>query len=435
MIFDIVKQYLFPCLINSFVVIYVLSNLINKKINFKDYKFYITLIFETLVAILAYLYVGSLMRLVIMTMAVIVGNYYLFRINLREVILSSTFEQVIVVVSEVIMTLILVLLFGVDAEQLTNDYFLNFISILLICSIMVIIVYLPFTRKIYERFLKITYKIDIKKLSIYVLIIIISINFLFVSNFIEIDFYFIYGFNLFLIILYSLIVCYSMYQGNQNVKFKEENKSLLGNLNEYEKMLDYQRVNNHENKNQLLVIKSMIEDKNDKVVEYIDEIIKEKREDNETLYTQAKRIPEGGLQGLFYQKMLLMQEKNIKINLNISKEVRKIDLTCLSQKVIYDICRIIGVILDNAIEAVINNDNREILISMYVDDEFIIEISNKFNDNFDISKIGDKGYTSKGKGRGYGLSLVKKIVEKSDTIFLDTIIINDIFTQKLRINI
>lgn len=435
MIFDIVKQYLFPCLINSFVVIYVLSTLINKKINFKDYKFYITLIFETLVAILAYLYVGSLMRLVIMTMAVIVGNYYLFRINLREVILSSTFEQVIVVVSEVIMTLILVLLFGVDAEQLTNDYFLNFISILLICSIMVIIVYLPFTRKIYERFLKITYKIDIKKLSIYVLIIIISINFLFVSNFIEIDFYFIYGFNLFLIILYSLIVCYSMYQGNQNVKFKEENKSLLGNLNEYEKMLDYQRVNNHENKNQLLVIKSMIEDKNDKVVEYIDEIIKEKREDNETLYTQAKRIPEGGLQGLFYQKMLLMQEKNIKINLNISKEVRKIDLTCLSQKVIYDICRIIGVILDNAIEAVINNDNREILISMYVDDEFIIEISNKFNDNFDISKIGDKGYTSKGKGRGYGLSLVKKIVEKSDTIFLDTIIINDIFTQKLRINI
>lgn len=435
MIFDAVKQHLFPCLINSFVVLYALSILVNKKINFKDYKFYVTLIFQTLVAVLTYLYFGNLVRLVIMTIVVIIGNYYLFRPNLKEVILSSTFEQLIVFVSEVIMTLILVLLFGVDAGQLTNNYFLNFISILLICSIMVVLIRLPFIKKTYDKFLKITHKIDVRKLSIYVLIIMISINFLFVSNFVQIEFSIIYGFNLFLIILYSLIVCYSMYQGNQNVKFKEENKSLLDNLNEYEKMLDYQRVNNHENKNQLLVIKGMIKDKNDKVVEYIDEIIKEKREDNETLYTQAKRIPEGGLQGLFYQKMLLMQEKDIKINLDISKEVRNIDLTCLSQKIIYDICRIIGVILDNAIEAVGNIDNNEILISMYVDDAFIIEISNKFNGNFDTSKIGDKGYTSKGKGHGYGLSLVKKIVEKSENVYLDTLIVNGVFTQKLKINI
>ncbi len=435
MIFDAVKQHLFPCLINSFVVLYALSILVNKKINFKDYKFYVTLIFQTLVAVLTYLYFGNLVRLVIMTIVVMIGNYYLFRPNLKEVILSSTFEQLIVFVSEVIMTLILVLLFGVDAGQLTNNYFLNFISILLICSIMVVLIRLPFIKKTYDKFLKITHKIDVRKLSIYVLIIMISINFLFVSNFVQIEFSIIYGFNLFLIILYSLIVCYSMYQGNQNVKFKEENKSLLDNLNEYEKMLDYQRVNNHENKNQLLVIKGMIKDKNDKVVEYIDEIIKEKREDNETLYTQAKRIPEGGLQGLFYQKMLLMQEKDIKINLDISKEVRNIDLTCLSQKIIYDICRIIGVILDNAIEAVGNIDNNEILISMYVDDAFIIEISNKFNGNFDTSKIGDKGYTSKGKGHGYGLSLVKKIVEKSENVYLDTLIVNGVFTQKLKINI
>ncbi len=435
MIFDAVKQYLFPCLINSFVVIYALSILVDKKINFKNYKFYITLIFETLVAILTYLYFGNLMRLVIMTIVVMIGNYYLFRPDLKEVILSSTFEQIIVFVSEVIMTLILVLLLGVNAEQLTNDYFLNFVSILLICSIVIVLIELPFIKRIYKKFLKITYKINAKKLSIYALIIMISINFLFVSNFVEIEFSVIYGFNLFLVILYSVIVCYSIYQGNQNVKFREENKSLLGNLNEYEKMLDYQRVDNHENKNQLLVIKGMIEDKNDKVIEYIDEIIKEKREDNETLYNQTKRIPEGGLQGLFYQKMLLMQEKNIKISLNISKEVRKIDLTSLSQKIIYDICRIIGVVLDNAIEAVDDNENKEILISMYVDNMFIIEVSNKFNGEFDVSKINDKGYTSKGKGRGYGLSLVKKIVEKSENIYLDTLIVNDVFTQKLKINI
>ena len=183
-------------------------------------------------------------------------------------------------------------------------------------------------------------------------------------------------------------------------------------------MLDYQRVNNHENKNQLLVIKSMIEKNNDNVIEYIDEIIKEKREDNEFVYNKTKRIPSGGLQGLIYQKMLLMQEKNIEVNLDINSKVRKVDLENLSSKMNYDICRIVGIIIDNAIEetAKFNKKDREIIISMYVDDMFIIEVSNRIKDDLDLIKIYDKGYTSKEKGHGYGLSLLKKIVDENDNL-------------------
>lgn len=435
MILEIIKQYFISCLINSFAVIYIVSILLERKINYKDYKFYITLILQNIVVILLFVYVDDLMRLLVTTIAVCIGSFYLFRRSFKETLVSAFFEQIIIVISELIFTIIFVYILGGEASKITSDFLGNIFSVSFISLLGLVIAYLPFTKKVYKSLLRITFKMNFKKLMIYILIIIISINFLVVSNFINIGFEIIYLINLILLIAYGIIICYALYEQNENIKFKEENRTLIENLNEYERMLDYQRISNHENKNQLLVIKGMVDNKNKKLIEYIDEIIKEKREDNELLYTQAKRIPSGGLQGLVYQKMLIMQENNIKFNLNVSKEVRKIDFNEMVQKMNYDICRIVGVFLDNAIEAVIKNRSkeREILISMYISKDFIIEISNHFNDEINIDKITEKGYSTKGKGRGYGLSLVKDIISKNRNIELDTLIINNIFTQKLKI--
>ena len=260
-------------------------------------------------------------------------------------------------------------------------------------------------------------------------------NFLYVSNFLEIDFQKVFVINIILVVTYTFILFYAMHEQNENNKCKEENKILINNLNEYEKMLDHQRISNHENKNQLLTIKGMLNKGNKKVIEFIDEIVKEKREDDEVLYTKTKRIPAGGLQGLVYQKMLIMKDKNIQINLNISKKLIGIDFTDEFKTINYDICRIVGVFLDNAIEEVIKakKKEREILVSMYIDEYFTIEISNIFFGNVEINRLTEKGYTSKGKGRGYGLSLVERIINKNDRLELETIVVNNIFTQKLKI--
>ena len=241
--------------------------------------------------------------------------------------------------------------------------------------------------------------------------------------------------NLFFMIFYNIIVFQLFFEIYSKNNYIVKNKILLSNLNEYEKMLDYQRINNHENKNQLLVIKSMVEKEDKKTIEYINEIIKEKREDNELMYTKAKRIPTGGLQGLVYQKMLVMQENYVNVVLDVSSNVRKIDFSILSSKMNYDICRIMGIILDNAIEEAIkfNRKEREIVISMYIDELFIIEVSNRIKDNVDLDKIYDKGYTSKEKGHGYGLSLLKKIVDENDSVINELKITNDIFTQVIKI--
>ena len=240
---------------------------------------------------------------------------------------------------------------------------------------------------------------------------------------------------IFFLFIYCIIFFFFLFERNANVKYKQEREMLINNLNQYEKMLDYQRVNNHENKNQLLVIKSMIEKKDEKTLDYINEIIKDKREDNEILYTKAKRIPSGGLQGLIYQKMLLGQENKIRFNLNVSKDIRKIDIFEENSKLNYDICRIIGIVLDNAIEEVVklNRSEREILISMYIDEYFIIEVSNHFIGSIDFEKIYSKGYTTKSKGHGYGLSLLKKIVDENENIINEKQVLDDIFTQIIKI--
>ena len=41
---------------------------------------------------------------------------------------------------------------------------------------------------------------------------------------------------------------------------------------------------------------------------------------------------------------------------------------------------------------------------------------NLVNKNIDINKIGKKGFTTKGKGHGYGLSIVKDIAKHNDNI-------------------
>ena len=94
-----------------------------------------------------------------------------------------------------------------------------------------------------------------------------------------------------------------------------------------------------------------------------------------------------------------------------------------------------GIILDNAIEETIkfNRKEREIVISMYIDELFVIEVSNRIKDNIELDKIYDKGYTSKEKGHGYGLSLLKKIIDKNDNVINELKITNDIFTQIIKI--
>ena len=99
-----------------------------------------------------------------------------------------------------------------------------------------------------------------------------------------------------------------------------------------------------------------------------------------------------------------------------------------------------GVLIDNAIEAARECENKVVSIRFIKEDskkQECIEVKNTYNkdDDLDMKKIYDKHYTSKnnGKNQGLGLWKVGKIVRKNDDFNIFTTIEEDVFIQNLKI--
>lgn len=99
--------------------------------------------------------------------------------------------------------------------------------------------------------------------------------------------------------------------------------------------------------------------------------------------------------------------------------------------------RITGIILENALEATKDTDDRK--IEIYVEDSgrFLnIAVANTFkNQKLNIEEIYRRGYSSKGENRGLGLYNLKTLVDKNPDITLNTFINEGMFTQDLYIKI
>ena len=71
---------------------------------------------------------------------------------------------------------------------------------------------------------------------------------------------------------------------------------------------------------------------------------------------------------------------------------------------------------------------------MFIDDNrFNIRITNIIDRQIDIEKIFIEGYSTKGDNHGYGLSLVKKIIDESKHLNLITEISKDLFSQNVQL--
>ena len=427
-------SYILPCTINIFAVLYIQKSILNKKINFKDYRLYTGGIALLILSILNYIFVTGFIRFIVSFVITTVLVTFIFREKISNIFGSTVLEQIILFLSELLCAIIC-LIFKVNILTITENNFLNLLITNIIISTIAIILYnIKFISKLCNKIFEKLNLLDTTNKNILVLILFITLNILLMLIYSTSENKNIVIINIIFMFVYATIIHSALNEKSENIKYKEQNKMLIDNLNEYEKMLDYQRVNNHENKNQLLVIQGMIDKTNTKALEYLDEVIKEKREDDEGIYTSASIIPQGGLQGLVYQKMLKMKENNITINLKVERKVRKINLDNLPSKTNYDLCRAVGIIIDNAIEENLNLKEREILICMYILDEYlVIEVSNKCSVIPDMTRLDEKGYTTKSNGHGYGLSLLKEIVDSNKNIINERSINKDIFTQIIKI--
>lgn len=199
-------------------------------------------------------------------------------------------------------------------------------------------------------------------------------------------------------------------------------------LNEYKCFL-------HEYKNKLIIIKSLISIKNKKLQKYIDSILEEKAVNHYRWLMEIKSIPIAGVKGLINYKLIKMKELGIEVEVYISNDISDMKEEYLTNKEKDDLYSILGVFLDNAIEASLESNNKMASLHIYKEDDYIdIMIANTFK-SINISRIEEKGFSSKGKNRGMGLFLVNEILKRNTKFEKETNIINDFFVQKLKISL
>lgn len=432
-IFDIIGKFLSSVIMMS-IIVHAWYNLLDKKISFKNMRNAIAIILLSIISIFNYYIINQYIRIFCITVVLMLFFRYLFKENIQKCIIIPIISQMVVMVSEMIFVVMLSSIFGLDSQDIINTQFGQFLSNIMISLIILLLTKVPLVKKFYKFLIKVTKKINKNLLLIFSFLIIIIANILTMFLYYRVEFRYLLFFNTCLTLFCLFIVVNSFKNKNNYIKVYDKYNTTLNSLKEYEDILDRYRVSNHENKNQLLTIRNMIPKSDKKTISYIDRIVENKLKDNDKVMFEVSIIPAGGLRGLIYSKVLTMKDLKINYELEISNSVKTVDLISLDDSLMLDICQVIGVYLDNAIEEVKKLEEKYINIEMYTEEkELIIEISNNYKEKIDIEKIENKGYTSKGKGHGYGLTLVKEILDNNKKLSNQKKISRESFTQVLKI--
>jgi two-component system sensor histidine kinase AgrC len=196
---------------------------------------------------------------------------------------------------------------------------------------------------------------------------------------------------------------------------------------------DSVRAFRHDFNNMMQVMGAYIKTDNMPMLkEYYNKLMEECYE-NKSLECFRKIVKENpAIYSLISNKYELAHNKNIKMNIEIMCNLRNI------KNDIYEITRILGILMDNAIEAANECKNeKEIYLQILKDqknDEHKIIIENTYtNKDINLKAIYKKNYSTKEKNSGLGLWKVKKIVSKNKNLNLKTFKGEMYFKQTLTI--
>ena len=127
-----------------------------------------------------------------------------------------------------------------------------------------------------------------------------------------------------------------------------------------------------------------------------------------------------------YSKAL---EENIEMNINIFLDLNKLNMK------IYEFTRILGILLDNSIEAAKECDEKIINIEIRKDsnrNRQLLIIENTYNEkDIDTEKIFEKKYSTKEGNSGLGLWEVRQILKRNNNLNLFTSKTDKYFKQQL----
>ena len=166
---------------------------------------------------------------------------------------------------------------------------------------------------------------------------------------------------------------------------------------------------------------------------YYQQLLEECNKTNNLYALSPSVINHPAIYHLLATKYYEADKKNIQINLNVFLDLNEIE----ERMKIYDFTRILGILLDNAMDAAEECDKKIINVTFRKDmsnNMILIIIQNTYNNkDVDTEEIYQKGITSKENHSGLGLWKVRQILMHNNNLNLFTTKNDEFFTQQFEI--
>jgi len=363
--------------------------------------------------------------------AVLISTF-VFKINYKKSILAYFITAITVAIIDCITCMILLKICNLQSfEELSKSQFLMSIAKIIIFTTVFLISKIL---KFYQEKSNL-YKIENVKSSTLLINGIITCFLLF-PNLIMILYYhdnktlplIIIIINIIAIILTFAI---NMLNTQRSIKLVQSEEELITERtynHTLQHLVDNLRTFKHDSDNTLITIDGYIftEDWEGLKV-FFKDVIKENKNINALNRLNPELFKNPILFGLVTAKFEYARTKDVTMNFEIYADLVNLDMKP------YDFTRILGIFLDNAIEAAAGSEKKS--VNFYVverNNKIIIELSNSFSDtNLKIDEIHKKGVSSKGENRGLGLYKVKDILSRYSKIKHETTATNGMFLQRL----
>ena len=231
--------------------------------------------------------------------------------------------------------------------------------------------------------------------------------------------------SLFIVLVFLILVTILFYKQNYQLQNEKEHNEALN------KTCDELNSYKHDFNNMLQALEGHIVNNDlNGAKTYLKSIMKESKNIDNISSIKAEDVNNIAVYNLIAKKYFKALEHNINFNIELLDDLNQDSINN------FNFCRILGILLDNAIEA--SNQcfqNKHIILSVFKNENKnckSIILQNTFADKkIDIGKIFEKSYSTKPGNTGIGLWKVKNILKRNFTVHLTTNICDGYFIQTL----
>lgn len=230
-----------------------------------------------------------------------------------------------------------------------------------------------------------------------------------------------------------LYYCIRQIQAEEHLKANKTKTMMTKNyIDGLECMIDESRSIRHDYKNILATMSGYLqEDDYTGLKKYFENNIRDfcvSADKSGKIWSALADVQPMELKGFLYEKSLRASSMQVDFQVVIEQGavIRYPDME--------NLIRVFGNLLDNAIEAAAESEDKYITLHILKKESSVFFIiQNTFKEKPDLEKIFEKGYTTKGDEHGNGLYFVKEYLEKRDDIYPIFSIERNEFVQSLEI--